>query len=368
MTQSTFDPNWLLDQIQKLNPVQYKELLCRIKAPTQYLPTELTPQTTQAVELLRYAEHNPDFLQRLQEKLIDLRQLSPKSTTGENKAAGSLVYFLANRHHQERKLRAALTHWSQEASKPFVCVFYGADNQHDCFVERLLGHFFCTNFELNANLQQLNDLNNGNALRLEYLEGLDYLSTELDTCLNKARIAEKISREYERRPVLYFEIDNQQWHGSRQRNTITEFIRYWQQSNLLKQSKYPPLIFLGLQIMPTYAISWANRLPNWIKHQALMRCFLKLEKLDALAFQRDFQIPGVVLPQLDCIQYTDAIHWASSEDIKNLHPHLKLKTKAAALQLHIEKQLYPHKKPLPMRELSVALEQLCAQLANQVTP
>ncbi len=67
----------LLDPLKTLLPAQYKELLFRIHAPTEYFAADTAPPATQIIDLLNYAEQRPAFLQQLQNTLAQILGRDP---------------------------------------------------------------------------------------------------------------------------------------------------------------------------------------------------------------------------------------------------------------------------------------------------
>lgn len=336
--------NQTLEILENLLPAVFEKVVFHTGAPDSIFPKNQS-QSQKAMDLIKYFEGQNCGLTPL---LLAMQNVTGIPCTEEN-TAGNLVYFLANRCHQEHALRKALKNWHPQENKPFVCIFYGQDKQHDRFMERLLIHFFKMH-QWRDLPSEFKDMGNGIALRLQHLQycPLNELDSELNEYLQKMQIAEKLRREQQRLPVLHFEMSSLDWKGWQQRNLISEFICYWQHNDLINQNQRPPLIFLCFHCLPHFFSLKRFFSTRWLSAQT---------KLDAVAFEKKFGLPGVVLPELQNIERYDVDCWVDMAEVQALHPNIS----TATLKMCLETHLYSQQKSFPMRELGVKLEQIIAR-------
>ncbi len=264
--------------------------------------------------------------------------------------ANDLVYFLADRGEQEARLRKALHTW--DGNRPFLCLTYGRHPiLQERFVERVVNYFF-HDHSLAHLSQPLNDIGNGRPLCPRYpVKKPEQLHAELDDLLGLRHIANQISHDNQRRAVLHFDFNSGEWFGNGRRNTVTEFIVYWQHADLLREAAHAPLIFLSFQCLPEHLAWWpasrAAAARRWFQHRA---------QLDPPGFRQAFGLPGVILPELRAIDCADAERWAGLDKVRACYPHIP----TWQLQRRISERLYPTRKEL------LAMGDLGARLHEEV--
>lgn len=216
-----------------------------------------------------------------------------------------LLPYLCDRSEQVTDLETAIR--EQGLNRPFICIAHGDEQEcHDMFRLRLL----------RKSLHRILKLKKDQALREDYSmawpssyksspDPIDSFRSNLarmlecDSQASQKEMARRLAVEKD--PVIiHTDPLTRDWkpHG---RELMESFINCW--------SKWPELngqvliVYLSFKYEQGRQRDFLSR-RRWAKHNKEVRDFF-----DQLQFQKHYNLPGTVLPELCPIRQTDAAHW-----------------------------------------------------------
>jgi hypothetical protein len=307
--------------LEDLLPAQFKDVLFLYEVPEEQLSTH-APQMTQIDELIKYA------LQKEDEQLTELFSVIRKVAPQKSRVIPRFLPYRVNREKQEQTLAEAIqTHSEHPDNKqrPLLCLIHGNEDEcSDMFVELLEENalrkiaprqtqngikrytFSCGNF------------NNINELHKNILTGLGKVLCH-NLFASHAEIVKAIGQQKQKVVMLYTSLCSEDWQH--EINILHGFLKFWTDLPAL-----PPnhllLVCLSFNYQKNYEITLLKRLfGKKSTNQEIRKAFQNLEF-------NDFQVSGVVLPELESMSHRIVQDWArmyASEycDIDVLYKEIK---------------------------------------------